>query len=181
MSPTRASLLRQRQKSYPALKPTNQTEREKKKEKKTKTRRLRKGKEPSRFGFDASTTIESRYDKIIPLLEARGAGAREFRLESGTQLKKSPKKIPWNSIGGEFDASSPASDRNRPFGEPEYKKKRKKKERKPQSNKSKNIFSDKFKKKKRRYPPKPTTKFVPFKKTRRIERLTKSHKSRRPY
>ncbi len=168
LSPTRASLLRQREKSYPILntKTKDGTNIDGNKKKKKKIRkRIVKEKEPSTFGSQVTTTIESRYDKIIPLLEARGAGAREFRLENAKNIKRSPKKVPWNSASGEFDASSPAQDRNLPFGEPAYNKKRRKKKNR-RMRKSKNPFSDKFKKKKRRYPPKPATKFVPFKKTK---------------
>ena len=85
----------------------------------------RKNEKTQLFG-NKTGTIESRYDKIIPLLEARGAGARAFRLTDQSSYRVTKKKVPWNAASSTFDASSPAADRHKPFGEPERKKPRKK-------------------------------------------------------
>jgi len=80
----------------------------------------------------STASINSRYASIIPLLEARGAGARETR-----DIVPSPKrkKIPWKGTKGGFDASSPAHEtvrggRRDVFGEPRRPKKLTRKERK---------------------------------------------------
>ena len=115
-------------------------------------------------------TIESRYDNIIPLLEARGAGTREFRLMDQSSYRASKKKVPWNAASNTFDASSPAADRHKPFGEPE----RKTQEKDEEKNYQKGIG-----KKKRRYPPKPVTKFVPFKKKSKRKMKSKTFLQRK--
>ena len=55
-----------------------------------------------------------------------GAGARAFRLTDQSSYRVTKKKVPWNAANSTFDASSPAADRHKPFGEPERKKSRKK-------------------------------------------------------
>ena len=87
----------------------------------------------------STASINSRYASIIPLLEARGAGARETR-----DIVASPKrkKIPWKGTKSGFDASSPAHEtvrggRRDVFGEPRRPKRltRKARQRKDQERK----------------------------------------------
>jgi hypothetical protein len=118
IAPTRSSTLRTRKKAPQSYSAANLPVSKKTTKKKPRAKK-------SLTHARSTASIDSRYENIIPLLEARGAGARDFKLSKTAERASPKKKIPWSTGSETFDASSPAGERQSLFGEPPRQKRKK--------------------------------------------------------